>query len=100
VIGSKEVVVGRELTKLYESFVSGTAATVIEHFEAQAPRGEIVVMVGAPLHEEEVSDAMILQTVQNMDDGQRSPSSLAKAVAHHLNVKRSHVYQLMMDSKA
>jgi len=99
-IGSKEVVVGRELTKLYESFVSGTAATVIEHFEAQAPRGEIVVMVGAPLHVEEVSDTIILQTVQKMDDGQFSPSSLAKSVAQHLHVKRSHVYQLMMGAKS
>ncbi|MDQ6973633.1 MAG: 16S rRNA (cytidine(1402)-2'-O)-methyltransferase [Mariprofundaceae bacterium] len=98
-IGSKEVVVGRELTKLYEAFVSGTAAMVIAHFEAQAPRGEIVVMVGAPLHVEEVSDDIILQTVQTMDDGQLSPSSLAKAVAHRLQVKRSYVYRLMMDSK-
>jgi len=98
-IGSKEVVVGRELTKLHESFVSGMISTVIEHFEAQAPRGEIVVMVGAPLQVEAVSDAMILKTLQKMNDGELSPSALARAVAQKMGVKRSHVYQLLMDTK-
>jgi len=99
-IGSKEVVVGRELTKLHESFVAGTVSAVIEHFEDQAPRGEIVVMVGSPLSEEVVSDEMVLQTLKNMDDGQYSPSALARAVAQKLGVKRSYVYQLMMDAKS
>jgi len=99
-IGSKEVVVGRELTKLHESFVSGSIHAVVEHFEAQAPRGEIVVMIGAPLHEAEVTDDSILQAIQSMDDGQRSPSSLARVVAQNLGVKRSHVYQLMMEQKS
>ncbi|MDQ6990950.1 MAG: 16S rRNA (cytidine(1402)-2'-O)-methyltransferase [Mariprofundaceae bacterium] len=100
VIGSKELVVGRELTKLYEEFVSGTVTQVIEHFESQAPRGEIVVMVGAPLHVEEINDETILKTIQAMQDEHLSPSSLAKTVAQHLHVKRSHVYQLMMAAKS
>ncbi len=99
VIGSKEVVVGRELTKLHEEFVSGSVTTVIEHFEKQAPRGEIVVMVGAPLHAEVITDEVILQTVKSIDDGQLSPSSLAREVAQRLGVKRSHVYQMMMQCK-
>ncbi|MDQ6994348.1 MAG: 16S rRNA (cytidine(1402)-2'-O)-methyltransferase [Mariprofundaceae bacterium] len=100
VIGSKELVVGRELTKLYEEFVSGTVTQVIEHFESQAPRGEIVVMVGAPLHVEEINDETILKTIQAMQDEHLSPSALAKTVAQHLHVKRSHVYQLMMATKS
>jgi len=98
-IGSKEVVVGRELTKLHEEFVSGTVASVIEHFERQAPRGEIVVMVGAPLHAEVVTDEIIIQTMTVMDEGQYSPSLLAREVARKLGVKRSYVYQLLMADK-
>jgi 16S rRNA (cytidine1402-2'-O)-methyltransferase len=37
----------RELTKLHEEVVRGTAAELAERFEAAAPRGEVVLVVGA-----------------------------------------------------
>lgn len=43
----KKVVIARELTKIYEEFISGTATELLSHFEAhqEAVRGEFVVMV-------------------------------------------------------
>jgi 16S rRNA (cytidine1402-2'-O)-methyltransferase len=43
----KKVVIARELTKIYEEFVSGTATELLAHFETHkdAVRGEFVVMV-------------------------------------------------------
>jgi len=38
--------VARELSKLHEENVRGTAAQVLQHFEAKPPKGEIVVVVG------------------------------------------------------
>jgi 16S rRNA (cytidine1402-2'-O)-methyltransferase len=38
--------VARELSKLHEENVRGTAAQVLQHFEAKPPKGEIVVIVG------------------------------------------------------
>ena len=43
---SRPVAVCRELTKVHEEVVRGTAASVAEHFAAAEPRGEIVVVVG------------------------------------------------------
>jgi 16S rRNA (cytidine1402-2'-O)-methyltransferase len=37
----------RELTKLHEEVRRGSAAELADHFEANAPRGEIVLVVGA-----------------------------------------------------
>jgi 16S rRNA (cytidine1402-2'-O)-methyltransferase len=48
VLGNREVVVCRELTKIHEERISGTIATVIELFEREAPRGEFT-LVFAPL---------------------------------------------------
>lgn len=42
----RPVCVARELTKLHEDFVRGTAADVLAHFTAQPPRGEIVLLIG------------------------------------------------------
>lgn len=41
----RQVSVSRELSKLYEETVRGTAKEVLTHFENKAPKGEIVVIV-------------------------------------------------------
>ncbi len=38
--------VSREISKLYDSTVRGTLGELISHFEANQPRGEIVIVVG------------------------------------------------------
>ena len=42
----RPVSVSRELTKLYEETVRGTAQEVLEHYTQKPPKGEIVVVVG------------------------------------------------------
>jgi len=43
---ARPVSVSRELSKLHEETVRGSAAEVLEHFTKKEPRGEIVVVVG------------------------------------------------------
>jgi 16S rRNA (cytidine1402-2'-O)-methyltransferase len=47
VLGTREVTVARELTKLHETFHTGTAAELAAQFTATPPRGECTVLVGA-----------------------------------------------------
>jgi len=42
----RPVSVSRELTKLYEETVRGTAKEVLEHYTKKPPKGEIVIVVG------------------------------------------------------
>ena len=42
----RPVSVSRELSKLHEETIRGTAEEVLKHFEIKAPKGEIVVVVG------------------------------------------------------
>lgn len=45
----RPVSVSRELSKLHEETVRGTATEVLKHFEEKAPKGEIVVIVGGKI---------------------------------------------------
>ncbi|NLW06439.1 MAG: 16S rRNA (cytidine(1402)-2'-O)-methyltransferase [Clostridia bacterium] len=45
IMGERQVVVGRELTKKFESFWRGTLAAAVDHFHAEPPRGEITLVV-------------------------------------------------------
>ncbi|WP_375242053.1 16S rRNA (cytidine(1402)-2'-O)-methyltransferase [Lacinutrix sp.] len=43
----RPVSVSRELTKLFEETIRGTAKEVLEHYTNKPPKGEIVIVVGA-----------------------------------------------------
>jgi 16S rRNA (cytidine1402-2'-O)-methyltransferase len=48
VLGDRQMVVAREISKLHESWYSGTAAELAAHFKQEPPRGECTVVVEAP----------------------------------------------------
>ncbi len=43
----RQVCVARELSKLHEEFLRGTAGEIIAHFDKHPPKGEIVVVIDA-----------------------------------------------------
>jgi 16S rRNA (cytidine1402-2'-O)-methyltransferase len=47
----RAVSVSRELSKLHEETIRGTAQEVLNHFEAKPPKGEIVAVVGGKILE-------------------------------------------------
>lgn len=48
VFGNREMAVAREITKVYEECVNGTAEELIAHFTQKEPKGEMVLMVAPP----------------------------------------------------
>ena len=48
IFGLREIAVAREITKLYEECINGTAAELIRHFEQNQPKGEMVLMIAPP----------------------------------------------------
>ena len=58
VFGSdRQACVCREISKMFEESVRGTLHELIAHFEAEAPRGEIVVVVGGASRQEQKEKA-------------------------------------------
>jgi len=96
----RELVVARELTKLHEQFVRGTADELVRHFEQQAPRGEIVLLIGpastaaVALTDTHINDCLAEPAMQALP-----PSARAKAVAHTLGISKSRVYALITNNK-
>lgn len=44
VFGDIEIVIAREMTKMYEEFLRGTVSYMIDHFTKSQPKGELVIM--------------------------------------------------------
>ena len=69
VLGERDVVLTRELTKHYEEARHGSFESLIESVKADPPRGELVLLVGPPTtgdrwSEEEVTSALNVQIAE------------------------------------
>ncbi len=55
-LGERPVVLGRELTKIFEEFLTGTATELLSHFEKHPPKGEFVVMIAGKRYFERLQE--------------------------------------------
>lgn len=92
----RSVAVGRELTKLHETFVRGTLAEAIAYYENTPARGEVVVVLagGAAPAPPEAVDARVLADAL-LAEGRR-PSAVARELTARLGMPRNEAYALAL----
>ena len=96
VFKEREIAVVREITKIYEEAVNGTAESLIGHFENKSPKGEIVLVVAPPSNEKENID-VARELKKRLKD---MPFKEAVAeVAALGGIKKSEVYALGLKLK-
>ena len=95
VFGGREIAVAREISKIYEESQSGTASRLIEHYSANPPKGEIVLMVAPPTEKEEIDYRDDLKAeLQN-----NSLKSAVKTIVERYNLNKNDVYQTALELK-
>ncbi|WP_411287763.1 16S rRNA (cytidine(1402)-2'-O)-methyltransferase [Phenylobacterium sp.] len=97
VLGDREAVVCRELTKLYETVVRGPLSELAADPQFTAPRGELVILV-APGRETEASAADIDTALADALTRLR-PAEAAGEVAKALGLPRRDLYRRAMELK-
>jgi 16S rRNA (cytidine1402-2'-O)-methyltransferase len=98
-LGNREVAVARELTKKFEEVVGGFLNECADRYAAQAPKGEIVVIV-APPSEDAQSEAGDID-VELADALTRLPTAKAAAeIAKRFGLERNEVYDRATGMKA
>lgn len=93
--GERPVCVAREISKLFEDFRRGSASDVLAHYTQNAPRGEVVLVVGGAEKAVIVwdEDAVRAALHARIEAGE-SLSQAAKAVAAESGWNRRDVYGL------
>ncbi len=92
------VCVAREITKLYETFIYGTLEEVFENIQLSVIKGEIVLLIGPDTATHTISDDDIRAAITLISSKNLSPSALARHLAKELNVSRSRVYALLLET--
>jgi 16S rRNA (cytidine1402-2'-O)-methyltransferase len=101
VLGDRPACVARELSKKFETFQRGTLSEILEHFEANPPRGEITLVVGGAMPQEHVTwdEDQVRAALQIRIDQGEQLRSAAKAVASESGWDTRTVYSLGTDRK-
>lgn len=101
VLGDRQACVARELSKKFETFQRGTLSEVLAHFQAEAPRGEItLVIAGAEVPVPVVWDeARVRAALEARLSAGEPLSQAARAVAAESGWERRAVYNLGIDEK-
>ncbi len=88
----RPVAVCRELTKAHEEVVRGTAAELAERYRAEAPRGEVALVVGAAAaHEPALGPA--LDALRRLVEAGAKPRPAAAVVAELTGVSANALYR-------
>ena len=102
VLGDRQVVLAKELTKMHEAFIRGDISTVIEQIGDNV-KGEFVVIVEgnsqtkkdfeiSGLNEKTLEEHYKFYEVQNMDK-----KEIIKAIAKDRNVSKNEIYQYFLE---
>lgn len=95
VLGDREIVVAREMTKLHEEFFRGKISEAIYYFTETPPRGEITLVVaGVTSKDETWSFERLQDSVRDALASNEKPSQIARRLSTQSGWKRRDIYNL------
>jgi 16S rRNA (cytidine1402-2'-O)-methyltransferase len=105
ILGEREIVVAREVTKIHEEFLRGTISTTLEYLKRRPAKGEITVLIGLPAasgaSEGASSAASIMSEIQAaMAERKVDERAAMKVVARAHGISKSEVYRLLQAEKS
>ncbi len=103
ILGEREVVLAREVTKVHEEFWRGTVSALLERLKGKAIKGEITLLVGAAAEagESRPAESPIQAEIQTlMADRGLDERAAMKAAAKARGISRSQAYRLLQGEKS
>jgi 16S rRNA (cytidine1402-2'-O)-methyltransferase len=108
VLGDRDAVIARELTKLHEEFSRGKLSELAESFSRKSARGEIVLLISGRSDTVDATESpgkqspseQLLKRVQEIEETDQVDAKAAlKKAARELGLKRDEAYRLMVLQK-
>lgn len=98
IFGSREMAVAREITKVYEQCLNGTAEELIAHFSAVEPRGEMVLMIAPPKGDEGAAGLDVV-TLLREELSKGTLKTAVKTLVAKYGLNKNEVYEMALKLK-
>jgi 16S rRNA (cytidine1402-2'-O)-methyltransferase len=99
ILGDREAVFGREVTKAYEEFVRGSLSEALAAVERKAPRGEITLAVAGFAGESSSIDAKIEDEVANLLKRGLRVKEIAEILGEKFDYPKKDIYRMVLEKQ-
>ncbi len=97
VLGDRQCVVARELTKIHEEIIRDTISNLMEHFKRVRPRGEFVLVCQGAQEQAKTVTSRMVEEAQDLTRQGLRPRQAAKVVAARYGVSSAGIYMKLVD---
>ena len=97
VLGDREIVVAREVTKMHEEFLRGTISAVSEQIANRELKGEITIVVQGSPSVAEVSDEEIEAEIRRLAGAGMGIKAISELLGERYDLAKRGVYRLALD---
>jgi 16S rRNA (cytidine1402-2'-O)-methyltransferase len=101
VLGDREAVVARELTKMHEEFSRGRLSDLAAQFQSHKPKGEIVLLIDRPGTQNTARSAVhaLPERVSELESSGLDRKAALKQAAREFGLSRSEAYREIQNAK-
>lgn len=100
ILGNRQMVAARELTKKFEEFRRGTIDELLAYYREEAPRGEFTLIVDGAGEDEMIKEDVLTLTVEQelamMIEAGTDKKEAIRQVAKRRNMPKREVYQIAL----
>ncbi len=97
---AREVAVCRELTKVHEEVVRGTAADLARRYATGHPRGEVVLVIGPPSSRAQAEEPAGLDALERLVEAGARPRAAAAVVADLTGESANALYRALTANRS
>jgi len=96
-LGDREMVLAREVSKLHEEFVRGRASDVINRLANRKLRGEMTLVVRAPAVQPEMSEEAVKTEIRRLKQGGMRVKDIAEILGKNFGYAKKEIYRMTLE---
>jgi len=96
-LGDREMVLAREVSKLHEEFVRGRASDLINQLANQQMRGEMTLVVRASSVQTEVSEAAVKAEIRRLKNDGMRVKDIADVLGQSFGYAKKEIYRMTLE---
>ncbi len=97
ILGDRNAVIARELTKIYEEIKKGNISNLIEYYRQNPPRGEIVLIIEGQKEEKSPDEVEICEKIKILKTEGFSTKEISKIISMLTGFPKKKVYDLALN---
>ena len=96
---NKKIAVARELTKVFEEVKEGSVEEIINYYEKNPLKGEIVAMVFAQKENQDIDEVMIIDKIKILHKENFSPKDISRIISKLYGVNKNKIYKMSLETE-